>query len=136
MDVQKQYFFSEYFEGYHSGMQNYHVHTYYEISLILEGDIRLLLPRNTQSGRQCRLLLTAPGTPHCVISNKDFLYRRHNLYFSEDFLRELVSSSKLLQEVFGDGGRIVILSQLQRDTLLSVIHEIDTDANAFRQKLR
>ena len=60
-------FYTDYYEGYRPNMSDYHMHEYYEISLILSGDVKVLLPQSVQSGTMSRLVLTRPMTSHLIL---------------------------------------------------------------------
>ena len=71
------------YEGYTPNMNHLHSHSYYEISLILRGNVTVLLgdmaDTVTADGSEGRLLLIAPSTPHFIIPEQGVLYARRNL---------------------------------------------------------
>lgn len=123
------------FAGYRNNMSDYHMHEYYEISLILSGDVKLLLPDTAQHGTECRLLLTGPMTPHLVICEPKMLYHRVNLLFSGQFLAEYIPEWKQLLSVFGKQGRILPLTPAQCERCLAAADRIEQEPSLFRKRL-
>ncbi|MBR4872412.1 MAG: helix-turn-helix transcriptional regulator [Clostridia bacterium] len=78
------------YEGYTPNMNHLHSHSYYEISMILRGNVTVLMGDSTESisseGRDCRILLLRPHTPHLIVPHPDTLYKRRNILFRADFL--------------------------------------------------
>ena len=88
-----QQFTVEDYEGYQPNMKHLHSHSYYEISMILQGHVTVLMGNNAESitgeGRDCRILLLRPHTPHLVVPHPDALYQRRNILFAPDFLTKV-----------------------------------------------
>ena len=76
-----------YYCGDRSVMSSFHSHKYYEMSLIMSGCVRSLLCDRYEDSDKCRLVLTAPGTPHYIYMTAPSLYERVNLCFSVEFIR-------------------------------------------------
>ena len=74
------------YEGRVPRMSDYHKHDYYEISLILSGEVRVLMPGVSSVGSTARLVFSPPGIPHYVTCTGSALYKRINLVFSKSFL--------------------------------------------------
>ena len=123
------------FEGYYSHMSHFHMHDYYEISLILSGNIKVILSDKTQSGEQIRLVLNKPLSPHLMIYEPGQLYKRVNLLFSKEFLVGYVPEWKQLLSIFGNNGTILILKDTQVRDFLRLIDEIQKDENLFHRRL-
>lgn len=125
----------DYFEGYYSHMSHFHMHDYYEISLILSGNIKVLLSDKTQSGSQSRLVLNKPLSPHLMMYEPGQLYKRFNLLFSKEFLVGYVPEWKELLSIFGNSGTILVLEDTQVSDFLRLIDDIEQDENLFHRKL-
>ncbi|MBE6590019.1 MAG: AraC family transcriptional regulator [Ruminococcaceae bacterium] len=125
----------DYYEGYHHTMVNFHMHDYYEVSLILAGSVKVLLPDHVQEGIEARLVLTAPKTPHFISRNPDIFYSRLNLLFSHDFVEDYIPEVDRLLSVFGERGRVILLQQEQKEQLFSQIKEIDAEHDILRRRL-
>ena len=123
------------YEGYLPRMSDYHAHEYYEISLILSGDMKILLPDTVYRGEDNCLLLTGPMTPHLVISSPTKLYKRINLLFSGSFLAEYVPEWKQLLSVFGKKGRVLPLDAAHCKRFYALIENIEADGDTFRRRL-
>lgn len=125
-----------FYEGNQSRMMDFHSHVYYEISLILSGDVKSLLLDHAVEGTESRLVLTAPRTPHWMYLARPSLYSRINLCFSKEFLVDYVPEWNTLAEVFGANGTIVLLSDSQCDFFRELLLTIQREPSAFRQRLR
>ena len=123
------------YEGYLPNMSDYHMHAYYEISLILSGSVKILLPDAAQTGMQSRLVLTPPMTSHLIVCEPHILYRRINLLFSPDFLTVHDSEWKNLLGVFGRNGRVVPLSNAGLADFLHLAQEMQCESDRFRLRL-
>ena len=99
-------------EGYFSSVVDFHEHEYYEVILVLSGNIKILLSDQTETGTGNRIILTRPGTPHFITCNPDTLYSRRYLLFSHDFLADYVPEWNQLQTIFGKTGRIISIWSL------------------------
>ena len=129
-------FHSDTYQGFRSNMSDYHMHGYYEISLILSGDVKILLPKTAQQGKESRLVLLPPMTPHLMLASPDTLYKRINLLFSKDFLSSLMPKEKHLLDVFEENGKVVLLNEEQTADLYSLAREMHLDEDLFRRRLR
>jgi AraC-like DNA-binding protein len=112
------------------------MHEYYEISLILSGEVTVLLPDASYRGYESLLLLAGPMTPHLVTCEPGLLYERINLLFSGQFLAEYVPEWRQLLSVFGKTGKIISLPPQKRDELGAMIRAIREEKSDFRARLR
>ncbi|MBQ8357909.1 MAG: helix-turn-helix transcriptional regulator [Clostridia bacterium] len=126
---------TDYYEGFLPNMTDYHMHDYYEISLILSGDVKVLLSDTARSGKGCKLVLLRPRTPHFILCEPDMLYRRRNLLFSPEFLADYTRDLQRLLPAFGKNGAILNIEQSECQRYLSIIEQIDSEPDAFRQKM-
>jgi AraC-like DNA-binding protein len=129
-------FFCDSYEGYLPNMSDYHMHEYYEISLILCGNVKVLLPNSVQHGTESRLVLTPPMTSHLILCEPQMLYKRINLLFSADFLEGYLPERKHLLSVFERNGRVIPLTEEQLKEFSSLAFEMQSDENLFRRRLR
>ena len=126
---------TDYYEGYRPQMTDYHMHDYYEISLILSGNVRILLSDRAQEGVGCRLVLLRPRTPHYIICRPDRLYRRQNLLFSADLLADHADDLQELLPAFGKNGTVLPLQEKEAERYLQLIKAIQGEDEPLRQKL-
>lgn len=93
-----------YREGYYSSVTDFHEHDFYEINLILSGNIKILLANRAEEVTQSRIVLTRPGTPYFISCKPDALYSRLYLVFSKEFIAENSPEWNQLEQVFGESG--------------------------------
>jgi AraC-like DNA-binding protein len=125
-----------YREAYQSFMVDFHTHDYYEISLILSGNVKSLLPNRAESGPQSRLVLTAPNTPHFISLESPDFYSRINLNFTSEFVKNYVPEWESLAQVFGENGNILLLNDTQREVCQARLLALQKESNPFRRRLR
>lgn len=128
-------FYLDYKEGYSTNMGNFHMHDYYEISIILSGDVKVLLANTASEGEGQRLVLTSPNTPHFIACDQTPLYRRINLLFSPEFIETLSAELGGLLSVFGKDGRIFSVTKEQCDKYLKIAEQINEETDPLRRKL-
>ena len=90
---------ADYLSTHTLGMMQSHNHTYYEISVVLEGKIRVTNNGETVSCEAPCILFHFPGTFHKVETEFETLYKRYNIWFSPKVFRaapELLSDAKRL----------------------------------------
>lgn len=125
----------DHFEGYRNDLTSYHTHQYYEISLIVSGNVKILLQDTTLDGTECKLVLLRPNTPHLIAVAPDLCYRRVNLLFYHDFINDNIPEWKSLMNLFGENGRIVPISPEQCAEYQELIAQIEKDTSLFRRQL-
>lgn len=128
-------FYSDVYEGYLPNMSDYHMHGYYEISLILSGDVKVILPNSLQQGTQSRLVLTRPMTSHLIVCQTNLLYKRINLLFSNEYLADYIPEWKQLLRVFGKNGKVLLLSEQETDLFLRLAETIRGETDELRRRL-
>ena len=128
-------FYIDYRESYSTNMGNFHMHDYYEISLILSGRVKVLLSNSASEGDGCRLVLTSPNTPHFVACDQQILYRRLNFLFSPQFIETYSAEFSTLLSVFGKEGRIIPVTREQCDKYIEFAERIKGETDPIRQKL-
>ncbi len=126
---------TDYYEGYSNSMTDYHMHDYYEISLILSGHVKILLSDTTECSDGAKLVLLRPHTPHFIVCDSDQLYRRHNLLFSPSFLTDYTHDLQRLLPLFGKNGAVLKLDEKTCTKLLALIDGIREETSHLRQRL-
>lgn len=126
----------DYYEGYRSTMADFHMHDYYEVSLILTGSVKVLLSDHVQEGEGARFVLSAPKTPHFISRDPDVFYSRLNLLFSHDFLDGYVPEATHLLSVFGKHGRVITLSEEDRELFRTLLCDVSEETDLFRRRLK
>ncbi|MBQ8357789.1 MAG: helix-turn-helix transcriptional regulator [Clostridia bacterium] len=122
-------------QGYHTSVADYHRHDFYEINLILSGNVKILLRDCAKEGRENRMVLTRPGTPHYISCKPDTLYHRLYLVFTDEFVANYLPEWSQLCTVFGEKGSILTLSAEQTERFRALIRSIQHESSLFRQRL-
>ncbi len=123
------------YEGYYPNMTDYHIHEYYEISLILSGNVNVLLSDKAESGKSARLVLLPPLAPHYIHPTPDLLYSRVNILFDGEFIRGYANEWKTFMRAFGKGGAVLHLNDKQKETYVLFVKQLEKEENIFRKRL-
>ena len=129
------FFGVNYLEGYEGTMPDFHSHPFYEITLVLAGNVSSLLADRALSGESLRLVLTPPGAPHFMRLAGPGLYRRINFHFSPAFLEDYVPEWRTLSRVFGTNGNMILLSPEASEACQSALLAIREEKDTFRARL-
>ena len=122
-------------EGFTTSVADYHEHEYYELNLILSGNVRILLPGQSVETDRSHLILTPPGAPHYISCQPDRLYSRLYLSFSPRFVESGLPEWESLRAVFGQQGSVGAVSGKQLGTCSELIQHIQTETDPLRQRL-
>lgn len=125
----------DYHEDYSPGMLHYHMHDHYEISLILSGQMRILLENAVLTSAENCLILTPAGAPHCIMHDPEVLYRRINVSFRESLVRGNLPEWRSLLRIFGEKGCVLLLSDEQCAQLLTLAHQIRQETDPVPRRL-
>ena len=74
-------------ERYKTSVTDFHEHDFYEINLILSGDVKVFAANQVVDGTSNKIVLAKPDTPHFVSCNSDVLYSSVYLVFSDEFIK-------------------------------------------------
>ncbi len=122
-------------EGYYTSVADFHQHPFYEINLILSGNVRILLKDRAEDGCGNFIVLTRPQTPHFISCKPDTLYSRLYLSFSDAFIADCIPEWDTLETVFGKTGSIIPLTGEQTALCEETITRIQKETAPFRQRL-
>ena len=114
---------------------DYHFHDYYEITVVLSGDVAVLVSDRLSSGVFARAVLTPPNAPHYLNQNTTAPYRRINLGFSREFIEPKSEEEEKAITIFGNKGAEIRLSPTRAEELAELLHKIDNEQNLFRKRL-
>ena len=117
-----------------SVMSDYHAHDYYEVSLILSGEVKVLTPGVSSESDTPRAVLCAPGVPHYVTCTEGTRYKRINVIFSEEFISAAEESSEVMG-IFKREGCVISLDEENALRLADTVRMIGRESNRFRQRL-
>ena len=123
------------FEGYGPRMSDYHMHTYYEMSFIKEGDVTVFLSDISDSGTHSRIVLTRPLTPHFIIAEPGSFYSRTNILFSNEFIAASIPEWDTLSELFGANGNVISLTAAEYAAIYEIIGKLEAEKDLLRKKL-
>ena len=121
-------------EGYYTSVVNYHKHGFYELNLILSGNVRILLREGVTQSTGNTVVMTRPGTPHYITCRPDALYQRLYLVFTADFVERCAEWSEL-SDLFGAEGTVLSLTAEQTKRFADLIGQIDGESSRLRQRL-
>lgn len=122
-------------ERYKSSVADFHEHDFYEINLILSGNVKVLIANQTIDGETGKIVLAKPNTSHFVTCKPEVLYSSMYLVFSADFIDSYDIDCMNLLSVFGENGAIYTTTQEQTQTCANIIHSIQKEENPFRKKI-
>ena len=122
-------------EGDTTSVTDYHEHDFYEINLILSGNVKILLNDFFEECCENRIVLTKPDTPHYVTCCSDTLYSRIYLLFTEEFVADFLPEWKKLSRIFGENGSVVALSPAQTAQIRQIIEDIERQRSELGKKL-
>ena len=121
--------------GYSTSVTDYHEHGFYEINLILSGNIRILLGDRAEEHHGNCIVLTRPGTPHYIACRPDVLYSRLYLIFTGEFIENRLSEWHTLAQLFGEQGNVIPLTVEQTKRFHALIGQIEQENKPFDQML-
>lgn len=122
-------------EGYTTSVADLHQHGYYEMNLILSGNVRILLPGQSVETDRSYFVLTPPHTPHYISCEPDRLYSRLYLCFSSGFVEAGLPEWESLRALFGQQGSMVVVGGSQREFCSQIICRIQEETDPLRQRL-
>lgn len=120
---------------YYSSVTDYHKHDFYEINLVLSGNIKILLKDSIDEGNKNRIVLTRPNTPHFITCNPDTLYSRIYLVFTDEFIADYLPNWQQLSAVFGKNGTVLTIDQEQTEIFKNLIENIEKEEDLFGKRL-
>ncbi len=121
-------------QGYYSSVADFHEHDFYEINIILSGDVKILLSDRSEECSGSCIVLTAPETPHFVAIRKPTLYSRLYLLFSKEFVENYIPEWDSLAAVFGKNGNIIKTSPGKTDICKMIINRIKAENDILRKR--
>lgn len=122
-------------EAYSTSVADLHEHDFYEINVILSGNVNILLKTHAVEGKSNFIVLTKPNTPHFVSCKPDTLYSRKYLLLSSKFIENNNSEWQELSTIFGRNGNVIAVSREQANFCNLLINRINNETDNFRVKL-
>ena len=122
-------------EGYSTSVTDYHEHEFFEINLILSGDVKILMKNQFAEGTQNRVVLTPPKAPHYVACKPTTVYKRLYLLFTPAFIAHYFPAQDLLFNAFGEHGKVLALNEEQTQYFKIRIEEIEQEQDLFCKQM-
>jgi AraC-like DNA-binding protein len=122
-------------EGYYTSVTDYHEHDFYEINLILSGNVKILTNDCFEEGKENRIVLTRPHTPHYISCCSDTLYSRIYLVFTDSFIVNYFPDWKDLSHIFGESGRIITISPDEAKYIKQLLEQIELEDELLGKRL-
>lgn len=119
---------------YKTAVTDFHEHDFYEINLILSGNIRVVAGNMSVEGTESKIVLARPNTPHFISCKPDVLYSSIYLVFTEDFIKSYDVTCMRLMNVFGEKGATFTINDNQAKTCANIIESIKREENITRKK--
>ena len=114
---------------------DYHFHDYYEITVILSGDVSVLVSDRLSSGVFARAVLTPPNTTHYLNQNTTAPFRRINVGFSREFIAPNGEAEKNVLSIFGEKGAEIRISNARAEELAEILQKTNNESSPFRKRL-
>jgi len=121
-------------ERYQTSVTDFHEHDFYEINLIMSGNVRVLVSDRTVEGTDNMIVLAKPDTSHYVSCKPDVLYTSLFLVFSEKFIKSYDIESMNLLSVFGEHGTILTITSEEKHSLANIINFISEEESSLRKR--
>lgn len=122
-------------DGYYTSVTDYHEHDFYEINLILSGNVKILMKEHCEYGTGNRLVLAPPKTPHYISCKSDVMYSRLYLIFTHSFISSYFPEYEAFLEVFGKNGNVLQISPKETEYFKRLFEQIKQEPYLLGQKL-
>ena len=122
-------------ESFGTTVKGYHKHNYYEINLILSGEVKILFADRVEDGFRGRIVLTRPETPHYVKCDDDVFYKRMNLRFTNEFIDNRLPEWNRLSLLFGSTGNVFSLTEEDVQHCVSVMDRVEKEKEPLSARL-
>lgn len=123
------------YSSYSPRMTDYHMHDYFEISIIRSGHVNVLLTDSMESSYDSKVVLLRPYTPHYIYCEPDVLYSRTNVVFLPSAITDYVPEWQELIEVFGQKGAVLKITDEECEIYWEIANKIREDNDFFRNRI-
>lgn len=127
-------FFVDEYEKTISQMTDFHSHDYYEISVILSGEVEVTTGIKTSKDTAARAVISPPLTPHLITCTEGTLYKRINVVFSREHALLLPDGDALLSSLPSYGG-VLDLESGEAEKIAATLRDLGLEKNPYRQRL-
>lgn len=94
-----------------------------------------MLTDQSMDGVSNKIVLTKPNTSHFISCKPDTLYSSLFLVFTKEFIASYIPEWKQLFSVFGENGKILTLTDEQKEYCKEIILKIQEEKNPVGQKI-
>lgn len=122
-------------DRYKTSVTDFHEHDFYEINLILSGNVKVVVADQTVIGTTNKIVLSKPDATHFISCEPDVLYSSLFVVFSENFIQSYDLQWMNLLSVFGENGAIITITPQQTQTCADIINCIGSEENTLRKRL-
>lgn len=122
-----------FYSGPRPQMPGFHMHDFYEIHLVLSGEIDVFFADSSHKCNAPVLILNKPLTPHFITGNQH--YTRYCLCFSHDFASNYLPEWTYFSIAFGKVGNIIKITPEHAKELEHLLKNLNTETSLFRQRL-
>lgn len=116
-------------------MTDFHMHTYYELSYIVSGDVKVLFSDRAFSSAEGCLFLTRPYTMHYVIPQPCSGYERINILFQQEYVTASLREWEPLMASFGKNGTFIPVGPEYGPVILPLCEQILAEKDLLSRKL-
>ena len=116
-------FYIAYFNGFKEGMPTYHLHDTFEITLVVQGNCRILFDGKLEETTGACLVVFPPNTLHRMLNEKDKIYERYNVHFDKSIIDKNLSLFLNFYEIINEPF-VIPLSSRETDKILYYINQI------------
>ncbi len=115
------------FSGYGPNMSEAHAHEWFEISIIRQGRVKILLSATVDEGDGERIMVVPPHAMHYVIPDETKLYVRDNLQFYPEVLS--VSGAAGIMSQLPKSASVIYPDRESFDTICTMFSLIHSEKN-------
>lgn len=106
---------------------DYHMHNFYEIYLILEGDVNLYIKNSCYHITSSSVAVINSLDPHKLTNNTENSFTRIYFHIPDTFTSRFSDQKTNLSECFNNriaGNNVLLLSHLQKDYILDIFNKM------------
>lgn len=120
--------------GYTEGMHYLHKHTHYEISVVVQGKLKVINNNDTVNCQGPCVILHFPGSVHTVISDPKVLYERYNINFHAEVFRHGPSMIDDAEQLFVSNISLLMLTEDELSELVYYLKPLVAEKRGSEEK--
>ena len=134
-NVTPDFFEPDYYSGPGGMMKDYHMHSCFELSFVVEGPLTVLFDHSVYKVSQSCLILSRPYTPHYMVSDDAQKYIRYNFFFSGSFVSGFGYEMGQLLSIFKKNGNLIWLTREDQKQLSGIAEMILSEKEQLGRRL-